>query len=76
MYFFLTDKKLQLYSTLIEKNAYQQNVMVEFSEPHELPKNEEYIQHIIFLADLRCPDAISSLKMVFVWFSFIFKASN
>lgn len=61
-YFFFTDKKLQLYSTLAEKN-----VMVKFSEPHELPKNLEYYkQRVMFLADLSCPDALNSLKMVFV----------
>ncbi|XP_045772160.1 uncharacterized protein LOC123872073 [Maniola jurtina] len=55
-------EKVQLYSVLAGKNVSQQNV-VEFVDPGDMPQNLNDKQHLMFLADLSCPDALNSLQM-------------
>ncbi|XP_023941969.2 ionotropic receptor 75a [Bicyclus anynana] len=50
-------KKVQLYSTLAAKN------MIEFIEPGDISKNLEQMHHVVFVADLSCPNTLKSIKM-------------
>ncbi|CAH2106498.1 unnamed protein product [Euphydryas editha] len=53
--------KVRLYSVLAGKNGDQQN-RVEFKTPDDVRLNFVQKQHILFLADLNCPDVVNSFK--------------